>query len=102
MQDLKQTHPTDLTMPKNSPAPRRPTGRWRTMADRPTATRCLTGTDTLASTATTAHMAAVPSPESNETARPYSPADRQHQHAGRSAAAHDEVHPLPDYRETGR
>jgi hypothetical protein len=98
--DPLQTQPTDLAMPKKWPAPRRRTGRRRTMPDRPTATRCLTATR--AHAVATGHMAAAACPESNETGRRHSPADGQHQQVGRSAAAHDEVHPLPDYRETGR
>jgi hypothetical protein len=96
------TRLTDLPSPNDWPARRRRTRRQRTVADRPTATRCLTATETPAHPAAAVHMAAAPSPEIDEAAGRHSPADRQHQHADRSAAAHDETYRLPDDREAGR
>jgi hypothetical protein len=102
VQDPIPTHPTDLASPNKWPAPRPHPRRHRMPADRPTGTRSLTATETSAHAAPTVHAAATPRPEINETGGRHSPADGQHQHTHRSAAAHDEAHPLPNDREASR
>jgi hypothetical protein len=100
VQDPIPTHPTDVARPNKWPAPRPPSRQQRTPADRPTATLSLTATETPAHAAPTVPATAAPSREINGTGGRHSPADGQHQHAARSAAAHDEAHLLPDDRRT--
>ena len=102
MQDPVPTRPTDLVSPNKWPAPRRRSRRQRTVADRLTATRCLTATETPMHGASAVHVVAALGPEIDEAAGPRSWADGPHQHAGMSAAARDEVPPLLDDREAGR
>jgi hypothetical protein len=102
VQDPVPTRPTDLVSPNKWPAPRRRSRRQRTVADRLTATRCLTATETPTHGASAVHVVAALGPEIDEAARRRSRADGQHQHPGTSADIHDEAHPLLNHREAGR
>jgi hypothetical protein len=75
----------------------------RAPAHRLTAMRWASDGETPGHGAPAIHMTPAPGPEIDKIANgPRSRADGQHQHASMSAAAHDEVHPLPDDREAGQ
>jgi hypothetical protein len=75
----------------------------QTRADQPMALRSLTAAEALGHGASAVHLATALNLEIDEvTTGLRSRADGQHQHAGMSAAARDQVHALLDDREAGR
>jgi hypothetical protein len=109
-----ESHLTPLAHARRCVGEPEPIGRLRadalaplvcgqTPADRLMAMRWVAATETPTHGASAVHVVAALGPQTAQVAAELgSRADGQHQHAGTSADAHEEVHPLRDHREAGR